>query len=182
MKLYLIRHGKTIANQKHLYCGATDLPLSEPGILELLECRYEKPEACRFITSGMLRTEQTLYHLFGNVVHLQDNRFRELNFGVFEMKSYDELKDNPDYQRWISGNNEANIPPYGESGRQMTKRVIDGLNDLLRENKDTVLITHGGVITTIMKYLFPDENKNRYEWQPKPGQGYLITEGTYYSL
>ena len=31
MSIYLIRHGKTEANEKHLYCGSTDLPLSEKG-------------------------------------------------------------------------------------------------------------------------------------------------------
>ena len=31
MTIYLIRHGKTEANEKHLYCGSTDLPLSDVG-------------------------------------------------------------------------------------------------------------------------------------------------------
>ena len=39
--------------------------------------------------------------------------------------------------------------------------------------------THGGVIATIMEHLFPGEGKNRYQWQPKPGHGYVIREGTY---
>ena len=28
MKILLLRHGITEANEKHLYCGSTDLPLS----------------------------------------------------------------------------------------------------------------------------------------------------------
>lgn len=36
MKLILIRHGKTEANEKHLYCGSTDVSLSESGIKELI--------------------------------------------------------------------------------------------------------------------------------------------------
>ena len=36
MRLILIRHGKTEANEKHLYCGSTDLPLSEAGKAALL--------------------------------------------------------------------------------------------------------------------------------------------------
>jgi alpha-ribazole phosphatase len=35
MTIYLIRHGKTEANEKHLYCGSTDLPLSNVGRAEL---------------------------------------------------------------------------------------------------------------------------------------------------
>jgi len=37
MKLILIRHGKTEANEKHLYCGSTDIPLSDGGKAELIE-------------------------------------------------------------------------------------------------------------------------------------------------
>ncbi len=181
MKLYMIRHGKTEANEKHLYCGSTDLPLSEAGIADLKQLRYFVPKNCRYITSGMQRTEQTLKYLFGDVPHTQDFRFKEVDFGIFEMHSYEELKDNADYQRWISGDNEANIPPSGESGKQMLARVIEGLEDLFAQNQDTVLITHGGVIAAVMEYLFPEENKNRYSWQPKPGRGYFIEEG-YISL
>ena len=33
--VYLIRHGRTEANEKHLYCGSSDLPLSVSGAEEL---------------------------------------------------------------------------------------------------------------------------------------------------
>ena len=42
MIIYLIRHGKTAANEQHLYCGSTDLPLSEEGLAELQALRAEK--------------------------------------------------------------------------------------------------------------------------------------------
>ena len=64
--VYLIRHGMTEANEKHLYCGSTDLPLSEAGIAALRELHYDIQNA-RFLTSGMRRTEQTLELLFGSV-------------------------------------------------------------------------------------------------------------------
>ena len=64
--IYLIRHGKTQANLLHLYCGSTDLPLSQQGIDQLRTLHYHLPPV-RFLTSGMKRTEQTLELLFGNV-------------------------------------------------------------------------------------------------------------------
>ena len=67
MSIYLIRHGKTRANEEHRYCGSTDLPLSEGGRAELNALTYRLPEGLRFVTSGMLRTEQTLQALFGDV-------------------------------------------------------------------------------------------------------------------
>ena len=175
MTVYLIRHGKTNANEKHLYCGSTDLPLSDAGREELEKLHYDIKNI-RFITSGMKRTNETLALLFGDVLYKEDIRFREVNFGIFEMHSYEELKDSTDYQQWLAGNNEANIPSQGESGEQMKARVLAAFSEI---REDTCIITHGGAIAAILMHLFPEEGKNRYEWQPKPGHGYVITENTY---
>ena len=55
MTIYLIRHDKTEANEKHLYCGNTDLPLSAAGRAELQNIHYDIKNV-RFLTSGRLRT------------------------------------------------------------------------------------------------------------------------------
>ena len=175
MSVYLIRHGKTEANEKRLYCGSTDLPLSKAGREELLSAAYAiTPE--RFVTSGMKRTDETLQILFGDVPYSVDIRFREVDFGDFEMKSYEMLKDDPAYQAWLAGDNEANTPPRGESGVQMTRRVLEAFREL---PDGTALITHGGVIAAIMASLFPAEAKHRYQWQPPNGRGYAVDGGSY---
>lgn len=178
MTIYLIRHGKTQANLQHLYCGSTDLPLSDQGREELKQLHYVI-ENVKFITSGMLRTEQTLEILFGPVPHTQEPGFREVDFGAFEMQSYEKLKDDPAYQVWLTGDNEANVPPQGESGVQMRQRVLEAFS---RVEEDTVIIAHGGVIAAIMEHLFPEEGKNRYQWQPKPGYGYALSQGRYWPI
>ncbi len=175
MTIYLIRHGKTEANEKRLYCGSTDLPLSVAGRQELQNIRYDIKNV-RFITSGMKRTEETMHILFGDVPYEIDSRFREVDFGIFEMHSYKQLKEIPEYQAWLDGDNEANIPPQGESGVQMKRRVLPALSEIV---EDTCIITHGGVIAAIMEELFPEAGKNRYEWQPKPGCGYVISGNAY---
>lgn len=188
MKLILLRHGKTAANEKHLYCGATDLGLSESGAAELQSKRAARPpldlSAFRVLTSGMKRCEETLALLLGDIPHTRDAAFCEMDFGAFEMHSYEELRDHADYIAWIFGDNEKNIAPGGESGERMRARVLCGLDRLLADGRDTLLVTHGGVIAVIMAYLFPGENKNRYEWQPAPGDGYIIdlAERTYTAL
>lgn len=182
MKLYLIRHGKTQANEQHLYCGSTDIPLSQNGKKELQGKKYDTVPYCRYITSGMQRTNETLKLLFGNVEFSVDESFREIDFGIFEMKSYEQLKDDEQYQQWITGDNESNVPPKGESGNMVRARVLPAVKKIIAENKDTVIITHGGVISIIMENLFPAENKNRYQWQPKPGEGYLIENGFYTTI
>ena len=175
MSIYLIRHGKTVANEQHLYCGSTDLPLSDGGREELHSMHYDiTPE--RFVTSGMKRTDETLRILFGNVPFSVDSRFREVDFGAFEMKSYEMLKEKAAYQAWLTGDNERNVPPGGESGVQMTRRVLEAFREI---PDGTALITHGGVIAAIMASLFPADGKHRYQWQPRNGHGYEIRGGTY---
>ncbi len=175
MTLYLIRHGKTAANERGCYCGSTDLPLSQQGREEVKSKRYSI-ENVRFLTSGMRRANETMELLFGGVDYETDPRFREVDFGVFEMHTYEELKDDPAYQTWLTGDNEANIPPHGESGAQMKARVLEALSEL---TEDTCLVTHGGVIAAIMAHLFPQEGKSRYDWQPKNGEGYAVENGKY---
>ena len=175
MTLYLIRHGKTVANQRGCYCGSTDLPLSQQGREELQNKCYDIRNV-RFLTSGMQRANETMALLFGAVDYEIDPRFREVDFGAFEMHTYEELKGEPDYQAWITGDNEANIPPQGESGAQMKARVLEALSEL---TEDTCLVTHGGVIAAIMAHLFPQEGKSRYDWQPQNGEGYAVENGKY---
>ena len=174
MKIYLIRHGLTTTNERRLYCGSSDLPLSLTGVEQLKSVRYSVPQDVRFITSGMLRCDETLSMLFGNVERETIPGFREIDFGVFELKSYDELKDDPAYQTWITGDNERNVPPGGESGEQMARRVLASFGEVLSGGRDAVIVTHGGVIAVIMSALFPQEERSRYDWQPSPGHGYVL--------
>ena len=181
--IYLIRHGETEANIKHIYCGSTDLPLSDAGIAKLQQkaesvcTQVPHDESVRFITSGMKRTEQTLRLLFGDVEHETDERLREIDFGIFEMQSYYDLVDTSEYQKWLEGDNEKNVCPGGESGEQMEARAMEAFREIAEDaaEHDTVIVTHGGVIAAIMTNLFPEDSKNRFEWQPAPGCGYAIS-------
>ena len=182
-KIYLIRHGATVANEQKLYCGRSDLPLSPGGLARLRQMAarggYPDPAGKRLITSGMQRTEQTLEALFGPREHEVQPAFREIDFGAFEMHSYEQLKDDPAYQAWLDADPERTPPPGGESGEQMKRRVLRALRPVLETDRDTVIVTHGGVIAAVMESLFPEEGKNRYQWQPKPGRGYAVTGKTY---
>ena len=173
MNIYLIRHGLTEANEKKLYCGKTDLPLSPAGRAALSP--QPLPAHCRLISSGLKRANETLVCLFGNVPYAVIPELREMDFGAFEMQSYEDLKDDPAYVQWCSGENERNIAPGGESGEQMTRRVINAFEGIVGDGQDAVIVTHGGCIAAIMAYLFPEEQKNRFQWQCPNGHGYTLT-------
>ena len=124
MTLTLIRHGLTEGNLKRLYYGSTDLPLTETGIAALRADPPAAPEAQDYYTSGMLRAEQTFAILFGDRPHGIVHDLREIDFGHFEMRSYEELKDDPEFQRWCDEGSEATVCPGGESGDLATDRAL----------------------------------------------------------
>ena len=202
-----------MANEKHLYCGKTDLDLSEKGRADLLkknsasklsgaglalnetfgqsESIYEKiifPDIshCKIFTSGMKRTNQTLSLLYPDLANsaIEERSFRELDFGDFEMKSYDELKDDESYRAWVQGEVDRiqagltefkdNPCPNGESWLKMTERVLAALEKAVKFANSIAIFTHGGVISAIMQHFFPNERKSIYEWQPNFGEGYRI--------
>ncbi len=172
MTIYLIRHGKTEANEKGLYCGKTDLPLSKAGKQELVPKTLSGD--FRFLSSGLRRANETLEALFGPVAYECEPELREMDFGAFEMHSYEQLKEDPAYLAWCGGNNEENLTPGGESGTLMKKRVLKAFGRIVSQGQDTVIVTHGGCIAAIMADLFPQEHKNRYQWQCANGSGYEL--------
>ncbi len=177
-KLYLIRHGITAGNLQKLHYGSTDLPLAKEGREEIAWRAINGcyPAAEQFFTSGLRRTEETLELIYGPVPHEQLPDLREFDFGEYEMKSYDELKELPAYQAWASDPKGDSPCPGGESNRQFGERILRGYRTLLpRLTKDTAVVCHGGTIGTLLSIeIFPDEKKNFLEWLPQPGGGYAI--------
>ena len=158
--LYLIRHGKTEANEKHLYCGKSDINLSENGIRELNDIKntIKYPECNSFFTSGAKRANETLEILYPKKSYSEINEFWEYDFGDFEMKSYEMLKENKD---------------------QYSKRIKKAFNMFVEkcyeENiNSAVLVCHGGTIGTILESFY-DSSKSFYEHQPSCGRGYTLT-------
>lgn len=177
MKLILLRHGRTIANERHQYLGSTDQPVTADS-LELLmwkrrEGCYPDPSGYKVYTSGMRRTEDTLRAVYGNLAHEILPGMREIDFGSFECRTYEELKDTEAYQAWLS-DFENTAPPSGESYREMKERVLKALRLLTEKDEDAILVTHGGPIAAIMMALFPEEGRNFYEWNPHHGEGFLV--------
>lgn len=177
MRLVLLRHGRTAANEQHLYCGATDVALSEAGRMQLLQrrehVRYPEAGGLLKITSGMLRTDETLRILYGVEPDLRLSGLREMHFGRFEMHSYEQLKGDADYQKWIMDESGTVSTPGGESTRDFHRRIEAAFEGM---RQDALVVCHGGVIAAYMGQLFPQENKNMYQWQPDCGLGYVLTE------
>lgn len=172
MKLTLIRHGLTEGNLKRLYYGSTDLPLTEAGIQALRATPPAVPEAQHYCTSGMLRAEQTFRVLFGDRPHDIIPALREVDFGHFEMRSYEELKDNPEFQRWCEAGGEDAVCPGGESGTIATTRALCAIRPMLARGEDTVCVTHGGILCGLLAHWF---GGTRFDYPCDPGRGYVVS-------
>ena len=78
----------------------------------------------------MLRTEQTLRLIYGEAPHEIWPELREISFGIFEGKSYDELKGLAEYEAWLAGDWFGNVPPGGESFAQAQALGLPGIGKL----------------------------------------------------
>lgn len=175
MNLTLLRHGITEGNRRRLYYGKTDLPLLPEGeeALRRLADGGGYPTAPRYYTSGMLRTEQTLALLYGNVAHERLSGLREIDCGDWEMKSYDQLKEDPSYLRWCEDT--VYTPcPGGESFFAARQRALAALTPVMDGAEDAVCITHGGIIAFLLQAWFPVDEAQSYRRTPQPGTGYQI--------
>ena len=178
-RVYLIRHGTTAANEKNLYYGATDIGLSEKGIAELKELKekgiYPDFSSCTVFTSGMKRTAETLEILLPDANFSAETGLSEMDFGKFEMRSYEDLKNDPEYQTWITGDFMANVCPEGESGNAQCERAVRVFWDILAKTTgDVLIVSHSGTMTGIMQSLFPHEGENRWYWRCSGGCGFAV--------
>jgi len=175
MTLSMIRHGKTSANEKRLYCGHTDISLCDQGREEVLALKktISYPTAALSVSSALRRAIETLRIINDKEPDVIMSELMEMNFGDFEMKSHEELMNNPDYRCWI--NDIDNIAcPNGENKAIFESRVKKGIHKLCDMNVESVIIvSHGGVISHIMEWLFPGQ-KEFFEWQPGFGRGYML--------
>lgn len=176
-RLILIRHSLTTGNERRWYYGSADLPLSDAGRALCKDKRGQLPvsQSAQFATTGMLRTEQTLQLLFGDVPHAVFPSLREMALGRFECRTYDELKDDADYQRWLSDADGIFVIPGGESNAGFARRVEQGVQSLLRKyDGELVVVCHGGTIRRAMSALFPDSGRSFWDWKAEPCGGYLV--------
>lgn len=179
--IFLVRHGKTIANKKRLYCGKTDLELSYNGKQELINLKknINYPDCDLYFTSGAKRANETFKLLYENREYSELKGFFEYNFGDFEMKSYEDLKEDEDYINWIMDEVGDVSCPNGESKNKYKDRIkvefisfINYLRD--KKLKSVLLVSHGGTIGTILEEFY-DNSKNFYSWQPSFGEGYKLS-------
>lgn len=178
MKIWLIRHGKTLGNLQRRYVGGrTDQPLCREGIEEL-EALAESggyPSCGLLVSSPMKRCIETCGILCPHQKPIVLEELRETDFGLYDGLTYEEITS-------LSRGEEFDLLcespfPGGESRSQVRERSLQGLAramELARQAsaESLTLITHGGIIMALLSALFP--GTGLYEWHPENGRGFGV--------
>lgn len=169
MKIVLVRHGETTANVERLFCGHTDVKLTEKGIEQAKKAadKLAPYSFTKIISSDLSRAYDTA-SIINQHHHLpieQTKTLREFNFGAWEGYTYDQIlalkpksfEDNG-IGRW------AFTFPEGENLELLTNRVMKQIKYIRSEmhKEDIVLIvTHSGVIRSVLTMEISN-NKEAY--------------------
>lgn len=177
--IHFIRHGAIDETLSGKYIGTTDVPLSDKGRLDLkkLDYEYRYPGTQVVFTSPLKRCTETCKILYPELNPLSIANLSECNFGEWEGKTAEELKSNPDFEKWLAGDNSVK-PPRGESNADFTRRIcrmfesiVEGL--MKTGTTESVIVTHGGVIMTLLAvYGLPQAKP--FEWTMDNGFGYSL--------
>lgn len=135
--------------------------------------------------SPMQRCLESAQILFPDREKIEIPEWKEMNFGAFEGKNYEQLNGNPQYQAWIDSN--GTLPfPEGESQAEFIDRVCAGMEnaaDYLRNYAQSNLcrdcgidrevtvaaVVHGG---TIMALLSHYGGGDYYDYQVENADGF----------
>lgn len=177
MKVYFIRHGATKGNLEHRYVGRTDEGILDSEWNGLRKTGEELGQMDYVFVSPYIRCIQSAKALFGQTEAelevIED--FREMDFGAFEYKNYQELSGNPDYQRFIDSGGTIAFPE-GEAPdvfRERCQRAYaQCMEEVQRQNWEKVaFVVHGGTIMAILEaYGLPKQQY--FDYQVRNGEGF----------
>ena len=186
MELVLIRHGATEGNKEHRYIGRTDEPLSSEAKEKLSAEANCYPRIDRLFTSPMKRCIETAEIIYPDQKPFVVDPLREMDFGEFEGKNYEELNGDQRYQAWIDSGGTLAFP-NGESREVFIKRCCEGLREVFSQIEVSIskkekivqfendlltigLVVHGG---TIMALCSAFGGGDYFDYQVVNGEGYV---------
>jgi broad specificity phosphatase PhoE len=163
-KLILVRHGESLGNRERIFATAPhELPLTELGYSQAQYAGLRIAQLFRpalVVTSEYVRASETARIIAGVLgVPLQvELNLHEREVGAHRGRSYDSFMDVPDYDAarpW------AWKPEGGESYEEVQARVAPILDRLAAAHAttDVVVVSHGGVMTTLWAYAAGDWNE-----------------------
>ena len=171
MKLYAIRH--TSVDVKPGICyGQSDVDVAESFHRERKAVKEELSglHFDKIVSSPLQRCRKLAEYLFPDQNILFEERIKELDFGDWELKSWDDIYNSEKGKSWMD--NYQSLPTLnGEAYPQMQDRIAAWLQELNESGTEAVVvITHAGVIR-ILKHLIEGEAMDKLFAEFKPPYG-----------
>ncbi|UYG08740.1 histidine phosphatase family protein [Halomonas sp. M4R1S46] len=162
LELVVVRHGLTAWNRERRYQGQRDIPLLLPEALADMDRLRDALADVAFDAihcSDLIRCRQTLAHLLEGrgATPRFDARLRELDFGDYEGRTWEALKDDPGYRAWVDSHGRR-ATPGGESAEDLWARLSAWLEGVLAEARESrhrrvLAVSHGGAIRELRRRL-----------------------------
>ena len=174
-KVFLIRHGVTPWHAEKRVLGQRDIPLSDEGITqaESVATLFSGIPLADIITSPMQRAVQTA-EILGNRYNIQvarDPRLADFALGKWSGMTYDEVAENPEYQRFIADPLSERIPG-GENLADIRERSTSAVEQALEDSPSgdaIAIITHAGIIRVILTHYLGSNPANYHRIRVSPG-------------
>ncbi|PWU04437.1 MAG: alpha-ribazole phosphatase [Bacteroidetes bacterium] len=161
MEIYLIRH-TTVDIKKGLCYGQSEIPLHSSFDTEAGLIKKFVPSNIEMIHSSPLkRCRQLAEYLFPERKVVYRPELMEIHCGEWEMRYWDEIPQ-AELDPWMTDFVNVSIPG-GESYVQLYDRVRRGFENIASENKTAAIISHGGVIRSILSYLTNTSLKDSFK-------------------
>lgn len=169
MELYIVRHGETVWNKQWRLQGSTDIKLSENGIDMAKKTGYGMKNIDFKVaySSPLSRAYDTAKIIVGdrNIDIIKDNRIREISFGDYEGKTYDELENmGTDFKYFFDRPEIFKADKNGESLKSIIYRAGLFLEDIIKKYGETdskiLIVAHGAINKAIMANIKKSEIKD----------------------
>lgn len=162
MKIYLIRHGESLANLGLVsadFSMDNQNSLSQKGEnqIQAIILAFQNCNIVRIFSSPMKRAIKSAKILQSGLVNkpkiMIDNRLKEIDYGIFT-----DDRDNPEMQniakKQITGDQEIRFGG-GENIREILERFLDFLVDTYKKNQngEIVIFSHGRLISIVSKKI-----------------------------
>jgi len=161
-RLILVRHAEPSEDARGRCYGSLDVGLSDEG----REHAAQLPAALAHLdydavyTSPRVRALQTAEPLARGMRVVPDDDLRELDFGDFEGRRYDEIEaSEPElFRAWMQTPTRVRFPG-GESFADLKIRALRALERIRARHESALVVTHGGVVrAAVAGWLdIPDE-------------------------
>lgn len=162
MKIYLIRHGESLANLGLVSAdfsmdNQNDLSQKGENQIQAIIPAFQNCNIVRIFSSPMKRAIDSAKILQSGLVNkpkiIIDNHLKEIDYGIFT-----DDRNNPEMQniakKQIAGDQEIRFGG-GENIREILERFLDFLVDTYKENQNSEIIvfSHGRLISIVSKKI-----------------------------